>query len=210
MTMAENRFLLYFILVEAFLFGTFFGTLAFERSSGLAGLFYGFYVYITPVLLLGLCLTDPALRDKLRSLIVSSDLIILIVVIIGWGIAWLYLGLSPWGLFFPYAFIDELNFRFVFQNKISAYAGRGRAVILQAIAFTALYSSYVIFETAGYPGLFLPLFFLDMFGMGMLYGALYYLRGNIYSDIAIHISLYAMIPLLPAYLGFIPYSLLPT
>ena len=192
------------------MFGTFFGTLAFEGNLGLSGLLYGFYVYITPVLLLGLCFTDPALRDKLRSLIVSSDLAILIIVFIGWGIAWLYLGMSPWGLFFPYAFIDELNFRFVFQNKVAAYAGDGRAVIVQSIAFTALYSGYVIFETAGYPGLFLPLFFLDMFGMGMLYGALYYLRRNIYMDMALHLSLYAMIPLLPAYLGFLPYSLLPT
>ncbi len=208
--MNARKYAAYFLLVEAFVYGTFFCTLAFENNTGLAGMFYGFYVYLSPVLLVGLSFTDPRLRDRVTSLIVSRDAFILVAAFIVWGTVWLYLGLSPWGILFPYAFIDELNFRFVVQNKVSEYLGNGRAVVVQSIAFTALYSSYVIFESSGYPGLFLPLFFVDMFGMGVLYGALYYLRKNIYWDVAVHLSLYAMIPLLPAYLGFIPYSMLPT
>ncbi|MFG1520040.1 MAG: CPBP family glutamic-type intramembrane protease [Thermoplasmataceae archaeon] len=206
----QRNSLILFLGSEMFIFFLFYGFLAYARNSVISAIFYDTYIYLSPLLLVIMILFIPSLRSKLPRVLGSKDMFILFFVVVAWIYVWGLRRINPLYLFYPIAFIDEINFRYVATEFISVYTGRSKAIIIQAFLFMLLYSSYLVFESGGYPGYYALLYLVDMFSMGILYGAIYFVRNNIYIDIALHLSLFAMIPILPAYLGWIPYSMLPT
>lgn len=208
--LGKRNSLILFVGSEVFLFFLFYGFLAFVKNTELSATFYNLYIYLSPVLLAVMVIFIPSLRSGLSRVLGSKDLFILFFVVVVWIYIWGLHHISPTYLFYPIAFIDEINFRYVITDFTSSYTGKPKAIIVQAVLFMLLYSSYLIFESQGYPGFYALLYLVDMFSMGILYGAIYFVRKNIYMDVAIHLSLFAMIPIIPAYLGWIPYSMLPT
>ncbi|OWP56222.1 MAG: hypothetical protein B2I17_06975 [Thermoplasmatales archaeon B_DKE] len=196
-----------FIAFEIIIFALFFG-------SYLIGQEFLYYLYLglTPFFLLILIYLRGDLKKNLSRLILSRDLIILLVVITAWF--YLYavyrdsLSYLAVVLYVP-VLLEELNFRYVIITYLAPIFRGGMAVIIQAVLYVAFYSIVLITYPAGYPGILSEFFLMDMFSIGLIYGSIYFLRKNIYIDMAIHFSLWAMIPFTPAWLIWLPYSMAP-
>ncbi len=173
-----------------------------------------FYLYmcLSPLIFVLLCLYLKDVRSAVRKMLTSRDLVIFAAVFF----IWLYLySISRNGplfvvetAYFP-AFLEEFNFRFIMVVFLKRYIGEGRAVVLQSLLYSVAYSNYLVFSPTGYPGFYLELFIIDNIAMACIYGAIYYLRKNIYIDISIHMSLYLMDVFLPASMGWIAYISTP-
>ncbi|MCL4335122.1 MAG: CPBP family intramembrane metalloprotease [Candidatus Thermoplasmatota archaeon] len=208
----ERRLLeiIFFVLAETFIFSTWFLFLFFVRRTGVSEVLYELNIYLSPVLLIFLSCYDLDLRKALMNTLRSKDVFILIAAFTVWGFIFAYYGENAIGMFYLPAIAQEINFRLVIFNFLRKYMSDFPAVILQALLFMVFYSNYVIFEPEGWPGIQLPIYLIDMLIMGIIYGALYYIRKSIYIDIILHNSLFDLILVLPAFLGFIPYTMLPT
>ncbi len=194
-----------FVVCESILISLFFflskGTLVFYLYIGLSPLIFAF-----------LCFYLKDVRSTVGQMLQSRDLVIFIAVFF----IWLYLyAISGNGTlfvletsYFP-VFLEEFNFRFIIIVFLKRYIGEGRAVIIQSLLYSVAYSNYLVFSPTGYPGLYLELFIIDNIAMACIYGAIYYLRKNIYIDISIHMSLYLMDVFLPASMGWIAYVSTP-
>lgn len=204
--------ILFFTAVEGFIFATYYLFLYFVVSAelGIAGSVYKIYEYGSPVLLAILIYYDPDLRKAAINTLKSKEVFIFIAALFVWGYVFALNGFSLMSLIYAPAIIDEINFRLVATTFMAKFMNRGTATIIQAFMFMSLYANYLFFEPAGYPGLYAPLYLIDMFMMGILYGALYYLRKNIYLDMILHNSLYVLSYIIPSYLAVIPYVMLPT
>jgi len=150
--------------------------------------------------------SDPELIRNAITNIESKDWVLLVTALFIWGYIFALHKFSPLDIFYGIAIIDEVNFRFLMLNMLSRYVRREYAVIIQAALFMLLYANYLVFEHQGYPGLFAPLYVLDMFSMGVLYGVIAYLRNSIYIDLIIHISLFDIIyftPPIPYWISYV-------
>lgn len=198
-----------FLIFEAILFSMFYLTLWLKNSS------IPFYLYIGlfPLFLFLLVYWSENARSKLKTLLVSKDIIIFFIVLSAWIYIYALEKVSiPFvftTLYFP-VLIEELNFRFIIMEYLSEFVARSRAVIIQAIFYTLLYAGYLIFLPGSYPGIYAPMYVIDMLSMGLVYGAIYYIRKNLYIDMSIHLSLWLMAEVIPFLLVWIPYALAPT
>lgn len=199
-----------FILTEISTFGLYYGFLAAVRNTPESGVLYSLYLILVPLLIAATILQDAEIRDTLIGSLEKKDWIIFIAALFVWGYLLALKGFSPIDMFYELAFLDEFNFRFLVPTITSHYISREMSVVVQAFMFTALYANYLVFEPASYPGIYAPLYLISMFGMGILYGTIAYLRKNIYLDLVIHQSLFDIIYFSPPIPGWIPYSFLPT
>lgn len=197
-----------FILLEIVLFALFYLNLAIESTLP----FY-LYVGLFPLILFYLVFISKNLREKLRTVFLSKDMMIFFTVLIIWIFVYAFekisIGYAFSTLYFP-VLIEELNFRFLITEYLTEKIALSRAVVIQAILYTALYASYLIVLPGSYPGLYGPLFIIDMLSVGLIYGAVYYLRRNLYIDISFHLTLWLMAAIVPQALVWIPYTFAPT
>lgn len=197
------------IVLELILFSLFYLNLYLVNDA------WPFYLYIGlfPIILFYLVYISDHARKMLKTVFLSKDLIIFLVVISVWfyiyALEKISLGYIFSTLYFP-VLIEELNFRFVITEYLTEVTTFARAVVLQAILYTLLYSSYLVVLPGAYPGLYGPFFFIDMLSVGLIYGVVYYLRRNLYIDISFHLSLWLMAGIIPYLLIWIPYTFAPT
>lgn len=203
--------ILFFVSVEAVIFALYYLFLYFVPISlYVSNKLYITYEYGTP-LLLGLFIWhDRDLRKAALLTLKSKDVFFLIAAIFIWGYVFALNGISPANIFYAPAIIDEINFRLVVTNFFKKFTKAGTATIIQAFMFMMLYANYIVFEQGGFPGIYTPLFLVDMFMMGILYGAIYFVRKNVYLDIVLHNTLYVLSYIVPASLAVIPYVMLPS
>lgn len=202
--------LILFIMTELFVFSTWFLFLYFVGNTYVSEILYELNIYLSPIVLILISIYDRDLRNALMKPARSKDVFLLITVLTVWGFVFAYYGDNPIGMFYLPAIAEEINFRLVIFNFLRKYIPEFPSLLIQAFLFMIFYSNYIIFEPSGWPGIQLPIYLLDMMVMGIIYGAIYYIRGNIYIDIAVHNTLFDLILVLPAFLGFIPYTMLPT
>lgn len=202
--------ILFFTSVEATIFALYYLFLYFNWDLAVSGLLYTLYEYGSPVLLALLVYYDKDLRKAALQTLQSKDVFFLIAAVFVWGYIFALRGFSLMSLIYAPAVIDEINFRLVATSFFSKFTNKSAATVIQAAMFMSLYANYIVFEPGGFPGLYAPLYLLDMFMMGILYGAIYYIRKNIYLDIVLHNSLYVASFIVPASLAWIPYIMLPS
>ena len=196
-----------FIAFEAVIFSLFFGT----YLLGIPFLYY-LYLTLTPLFMFILIYLRGNLRENLSKLMLSRDIIIFFVAISAWFYTYaVYRAGTSYLEVVLYApvLLEEINFRYVMINYLAPIARGGIAVILQALLYMFFYSAVLIASPGGYPGIFAEFFLIDMFSIGLIYGSIYFLRKNIYIDMVIHFTLWAMIPFTPAWLIWLPYSMAP-
>ncbi len=199
-----------FIITEIFIFSTFYAIYAFSPLSPYPRFFDLLYLAVVPILLMVTIASDPDLRKIAFQWMGHYDWVFLVAAIFIWGYLFAYFGFSPLDLFYEIAFIDEINFRFLMYNVLCRYVSREKAVIIQGLLFALLYMSYYIFRPGAYPGIYGPLFVIDMVLMGLLYGFIVYFRKNLYLDLLLHLSLFDAIYFSPPIPGWIPYLMLPS
>lgn len=198
-----------FSFLEVILFALFYLDLYFTNSTA------AFYLYVTlaPIFFFVLVYISDTTRKKIRELLVSKDLVILLAVLSFWIYIYALEKLSlPYifsTLYFP-VLVEEVNFRFIITNYLTEVTNLSRAVVIQAILYTILYSSYLVVLPGSYPGLYAPMFVVDMLSVGLIYGGVYYFRKNLYIDISFHLSLWLMAAVIPYLLVWIPYTFAPT
>jgi membrane protease YdiL (CAAX protease family) len=178
--------------------------------SAYADIFFYLYIGITPVIFIILISKIRILRENAVKSLASKDMIIffsvMAICLFLYPILHQY---APYVVEISYypVILEEINFRFIIARFIGKFTGLRKATVYQAILFAVFYLSVPIMEPGSYPGIYLPLFIFDTFGIGLVYGALYYIRKNIYLSASLHLALYALSPIVPAGWGFIPYTL---
>jgi membrane protease YdiL (CAAX protease family) len=178
--------------------------------SAYADIFFYLYIGITPVIFIILISKIRILRENAVKSLASKDMIIffsvMVICLFLYPILHQY---APYVVEISYypVILEEINFRFIIARFIGKFTGLRKATVYQAILFAVFYLSVPIMEPGSYPGIYLPLFIFDTFGIGLVYGALYYIRKNIYLSASLHLALYALSPIVPAGWGFIPYTL---
>lgn len=208
----QNRLIdtLAFAAVEGSVFALYYLILYFNFDLSVAGNLDLLYEYGVPVLLVVYIYLNHDLRDAGLATLKSKHVFLFIAAVSVWWYVFALNKLSLMSLFYAPAIIDEINFRLVVTNFFRKYTGITPAIIIQAVMFMALYANYAFFEPASIPGLFFPLYLVDMFMMGILYGAIYYVTRNIYLDTILHNSLYILSYVVPISLAWIPYVMLPS
>ncbi|MCL5786448.1 MAG: hypothetical protein M1151_07295 [Candidatus Thermoplasmatota archaeon] len=211
----QRRMILVFVLGEAAAFILYFVFVYLATSGSVANAASIYILYLVFIVLFAgyVSLTDSDLRKSLTDLVASKDMAILMIAVAAWILIFAVFRQDTYQLllYFP-AYLDEINFRFVIQRKLTGYVGKEKAVLAQALAFTLFYSSFTVFEQAGYPWPYNLLDLLDTFSMGILYGIIYYFRRNVYGDIALHLSflgLSYMAQYMPLSFYWIPYIFSP-
>lgn len=178
--------------------------------SAYADIFFYLYIGITPVIFIILISKIRILRENAVKSLASKDMIIFFSVMVIWLFLYPILHqYAPYVVEISYypVILEEINFRFIIARFIGKFTGLRKATVYQAILFAVFYLSVPIMEPGSYPGIYLPLFIFDTFGIGLVYGAFYYIRKNIYLSASLHLALYALSPIVPAGWGFIPYTL---
>lgn len=173
---------------------------------------YILYVSITPVILCTLIYLQGDLKNRMKKFLLSRDIIILLAILTGWYYAYALYGIATSYLttvLYAPVLLEELNFRYVVMEYIGKVMKAGSAVIAQAALYTIFYLSVLIATPGAYPGLYYWFFIIDLFSIGLIYGVVYLLRKNIYIDVALHFTLWAMIPFTPLWLAWLPYSMAP-
>lgn len=201
------RNLIIFFLLEAAIFGLFYSFLAFSSPP----IFY-IYTGILPVIFAYLIYTNGNLKKRLKELFLSKDVFILVIALTAWVYVYAFLHLGVLYVFetlYVPVFLEEFNFRFIFVRALDSHIGLPRAIIVQSFAYAAFYACYLVFEPGSYPGLYALFYVADMVAIGIIYGVIYLLRKNIYIDMAIHLSLWTMIAVIPNALVWIPYTMAP-
>jgi hypothetical protein len=200
------RFLI-FIVLEAVIFSLFF-------MIYLSNITYVYWIYVTltPVILFFLIYMQGDMKASVRRLILSRDAVILLVVLFLWYYLYAVTGESVSYLtvtLYAPVLLEEVNFRYVVTVYLGTVTSMGTASIIQAALYMVFYSSVLIAAPEAYPGLLSVFYLFDMFSIGLIYGVIYYFRKNIYIDMAIHFTLWAMIPFTPVWLAWLPYSMAP-
>lgn len=198
-----------FVGLEALLFFLFWESL----NPSFSVLPFYLYIGIFPVILVTLVYISDVARNEIKSLLLSKDMIIFFSVVAFWLYIYALEGLSITyafsTLYFP-VLIEELNFRFIITNYLTEIMPLSKAVVIQAFLYALFYSGYLVMEPGSYPGLYLPLFLIDMIAVGLIYGGIYFFRKNVYIDMSIHASLWLMAAVVPSLLIWIPYTMAPT
>ncbi|MEM0155124.1 MAG: hypothetical protein QW597_00785 [Thermoplasmataceae archaeon] len=199
--------ILLFVALEAVIFFLFF-------SVYLSGAVYSYWIYVTstPIILIFLIYLQGDIGARIRQLVFSRDVVVLLTVLFLWYYLYAVTGESASYLtvtFYAPVLLEELNFRYVVTSYLSSLTRSGMATIIQAFLYAIFYSSVLIATPGAYPGFFAVFYLIDMFSIGLIYGVIYYFRKNIYLDMAIHFTLWAMIPFTPAWLAWLPYSMAP-
>lgn len=202
-----------FITVESVIFFLWYSFLYFNWDLALSGTLYTIYTYLSPVLLVFfiafLYRYDEELKEVILQQVRSRDVFIFIGVIFVWLYIFSLHGYGLSSLFYAPAIIDEICFRFVMIIFLGKFMNRALAITAQSAFYTLFYLNYLFFEPGGWIGLYAPLYVLDIFMMGILYGGIYFLRKNIYIDLALHNSLYDLVYFVPPVPWWIPYIMLP-
>lgn len=196
---------LLFVFMQIIIFVLFYLSL-----SPYAEIFFYLYMGIAPVIFIILISKIRVLREDVVKSLASKDMIIFFSVMVLWLFVYPILHqYTPYVIEISYypVILEEINFRFIIARYIGKFTGLRKATIFQAVLFAVFYLSVPIMEPNSYPGIYLPLFIFDTFGIGLVYGALYYIRKNIYMSASLHLALYALSPIVPAGWGFIPYTL---
>jgi|YelNatPaOPRAMG01_1025707.scaffolds.fasta_scaffold09622_5 membrane protease YdiL (CAAX protease family) len=196
---------LLFVMMQIIIFALFYLSL-----SAYADIFFYLYIGIAPVIFIILISKIRVLRENAVKSLASKDMIIFFSVMAIWLFVYPILHqYAPYVVEISYypVILEEINFRFIIARYIGKFTGLRKATIFQAVLFALFYLSVPIMEPYSYPGIYLPLFIFDTFGIGLVYGALYYVRKNIYLSASLHLALYALSPIVPAGWGFIPYTL---
>lgn len=194
-----------FVILESVIFILFYLSL-----SAFADIFFYIYIGIAPLIFAILISKIRILRENALKSLVSKDLIIFFSVMVVWLFLYPILHqYAPYVVEISYypVILEEINFRMIIARYIGKFTGLRKATVIQAVLFAVFYLSVPIMEPYAYPGIYLPLFIFDTFGIGLVYGALYYVRKNIYLSASLHLTLYALSPIVPAGWGFIPYTL---
>jgi membrane protease YdiL (CAAX protease family) len=194
-----------FVFMQLIIFVLFYLSL-----SAYADIFFYLYLGIAPVIFIILISKIRILRENAVRSLASKDMIIFFSVMVDWLFMYPILHqYAPYVVEISYypVILEEINFRFIIARYIGKFTGLRKATVYQALLFALFYLSVPIMEPGSYPGIYLPLFIFDTFGIGLVYGALYYIRKNIYLSASLHLALYALSPIVPAGWGFIPYTL---
>ncbi len=205
----KRRFALLFTTLEFLFFALFY----LSQDPGIDHvLVFHLYIGISPLIIVVLTYFIPELRKVAKRAFLSKDMVVFIAVLSLW--LYLYdvrhLGVSSVFSFLYYpVLLEELNFRFIVIEFLSSYVSEGKAVVIQALMYAIFYSSFVIFYPGGYPGFYTPIFVLDNFAMAVIYGAIYYVRKNIYIPLTIHLSFYLLLVFLPLSFGWLGYVTTP-
>ena len=175
-------------------------------------IFYYLYLGITPMLFALITYSVPEIRKAVSATLLSKDFLFLISVFLLWLYLYALTHNGPAYVFetayYP-VFLEEFNFRFLIITFLQRRFPIGQAIIIQAVFYSVLYLSFILFQGPGYPGIFMELFIIDNFAMAVMYGAIYYFRKNFYIAAAVHLSLYLMDVFLPPSLGWIAYVTTP-
>ncbi len=175
-------------------------------------IFYYLYLSVTPLLFVVISYSLPEIRNAVSATLLSKDFMILISVLLFWLYLYALTRNGPVYVFetayYP-VFLEEFNFRFLIIMFLQRRFPIGQAIIIQAVLYSLLYLSFILFQGPGYPGIFAELFMIDNFAMAVTYGAIYYFRKNFYIAAAVHMSLYLMDVFLPPSLGWIAYVTTP-
>ena len=175
-------------------------------------IFYYLYLSVTPLLFVVISYSLPEIRNAVSATLLSKDFMILISVLLFWLYLYALTRNGPVYVFetayYP-VFLEEFNFRFLIIMFLQRRFPIGQAIIIQAVLYSLLYLSFILFQGPGYPGIFMELFMIDNFAMAVTYGAIYYFRKNFYIAAAVHMSLYLMDVFLPSSLGWIAYVTTP-
>ena len=194
-----------FVTLESVIFILFYMSL-----SAFANIFFYLYIGVTPVIFVVLISKIRILRKNAVQSLASKDMIIFFSIMVIWLFLYPILHqYAPYVVEISYypVILEEINFRMIIARYLGKFVGLRKATVLQAILFAVFYLSVPIMEPGSYPGIYLPLFIFDTFGIGLVYGALYYVRKNIYLSASLHLTLYALSPIVPAGWGFLPYTL---
>lgn len=199
--------LIIFLLLETAIFGLFYSFLAFSSSI----LFY-VYESTLPIIFAYFLFRNDSMKGSIRELLLSKDVLVLIIALAVWLYIYAFLHLGVLYIFntlYVPVFLEEFNFRFIVVKALDVHIGLPKAVIVQSFAYAAYYGCYLFFEPGSYPGLYAFFYIADMVAIGVIYGVIYLLRKNIYIDMAVHLSLWAMIAVIPSALIWIPYTMAP-
>ncbi len=198
-----------FIALQAILFILYWETL----GTTFAGVAFYLYIGTFPAIMAILVFISPSAKGGLRSLAVSKDMVFFLSALFVWVYIFALVKQSvPYifsTLYYP-VIIEEMNFRYVITKYLSELTTPARAVGIQALLYALLYSGYLFMEPGAYPGLYAPLFIIDMISIGLVYGVIYYFRKNIYLDMTLHLSLWLFAAIVPPGLAWIPYTMAPT
>ncbi len=169
-----------------------------------------------PVIELYIIIRYTELKSKVVSSLLSVKWIMfLISVMIIWAFALLVdlQGVSSveyiFESFYYPGFTEQVIFSMLGVETLSLYFRRGSAMILTLIFYWSYYLVLLPNSLLGFPGLYLPYFVLDVFGVMSIYVASFGSTRSIYLAISIQISLLMVaffVPPLPAafFYTFVP------
>ncbi len=199
-----------FVAFEAVIFGIF---VLFEVVVNLET--YYIYLFGLPTLMAVIILLDSRLRQSAADSFMSVDFLFLAGTIAFWYLIYGGFGFGRGQVLLTlYApvILEEVNFRFILMEYIGRKMTMEKAVLIQGLLFGIWYLYYELIYQGTYPDIFLSItFFLSMITIGIIYGAIYYVRKNVYIPMALHLSLLLMVlPISPWWLNLISYLMGPT
>lgn len=201
---------IHFIILEAVIFGVF---LFFEICPG--KMTYMLYIYGLPLAIAATIVLDKGLRNRVAESFVSADFLILAGAIAFWFFIYSFYGFGRWqvliSLYAP-VILEEVNFRFVLLEYLGRKIGMEKAVLTQGLLFGLWYLYYELVYQGTFPNLFLTItFVISMITIGIIYGAIYYIRKNVYIPMALHLTLLLMVlPIMPWWVDLLSYLMGPT
>jgi hypothetical protein len=188
--------------------------LTFEYIYAAAILYYT--LLPLPVIELYIIIRYTELKSKIvASLLSVKWILFLITIMIVWAFALLIdlQGMSSveyiFESFYYPGFTEQVIFSMLGVETLSLYLRRGTAMIVTLLFYWSYYMVILPNSLPGFPGLYLPYFALDVFGVMAIYVASYASSKSIYLAISIEISLLMVsffIPPIPAafFYTFVP------
>ncbi len=154
-------------------------------------------------------------KTIIKALLSAKWIIFLITVIIVWAFILLVnlQGMSSveyiFQSFYYPGFTEQVIFSMLGVETMSLYFRRGSAMVLTLLFYWSYYMVILPNSLAGFPGIYLPFFALDVFGVMAIYIACYGATKSIYLAISIEISLLLVsyfVPPIPAafFYTFVP------
>lgn len=169
-----------------------------------------------PVIELYIIIRYTELKSKIvASLLSVKWILFLITIMIVWAFALLIdlQGMSSveyiFESFYYPGFTEQVIFSMLGVETLSLYLRRGTAMIVTLLFYWSYYMVILPNSLPGFPGLYLPYFALDVFGVMAIYIASYGSSKSIYLAISIEISLLMVsffVPPIPAafFYTFVP------
>lgn len=170
-----------------------------------------------PVIELYIIIRYTELKSKVVSSLLSVKWIIfLISLMIIWAFV-LLVDLQGIGsveyifeAFYYPGFTEQVIFSMLGVETINLYLRRGSAMILTLIFYWSYYLVLLPNSLLGFPGLYLPYFVLDVFGVMSIYVASYGSTRSIYLAISIQISLLMVAFFVPPFPAAFFYTFVPS